>query len=257
MKCFSQLTQETLGYYVYLLINPLDNKIFYVGKGKGNRVFDHAKAISSDWISDKLDIIRSITDKGEKVRYYILRHGMTEKESYLVESAFIDFLTFSDFSFVANISNIVAGHNQWDKGLKTVEEIELLYNCLPLDVKNKPHNLLCININGTYHSSADIYEITRKSWVINPNRANLADYVVAEYRGIIRAIFKVNEKGWQRVDSEENAEYFKGKSKARYYFEGNEVIDEDIRKLYLHKRLPLKRKGQANPIQYLDIIYLD
>lgn len=34
MKYFSQLTQETLGYYVYLLINPLDNKIFYVGKGK-------------------------------------------------------------------------------------------------------------------------------------------------------------------------------------------------------------------------------
>lgn len=252
MECFSQLTQETLGDYVYLLINPLDNKIFYVGKGKGNRVFDHAKAISSDWISDKLDIIRSIIDKGEKVKYYILRHGMTEKEAYLVESSFIDFLTFSDFSFVANISNIVAGHNQWDKGLKTVEEIELLYNCLPLDIENKPHKLLCININGTYHSSADIYEITRKSWVLNPIRANQADYVVAEFRGIIRAIFKVDGKGWQRVEREENAEYFKGKSKARYYFEGKEVLDKEIQEIYLNKRLPPKPKGQANPVWYLD-----
>ena len=249
---FSQLTQETLGYYVYLLINPLDNKIFYVGKGKGNRVFNHAKAAPLVWLeNDKLNLIRDIIGKGQKVKYYILRHGMTEKEAYLVESAFIDFLTFRDFSFVANITNIVAGHNQWDKGLKTVEEIELLYNCLPLDVENKPHKLLCININGTYHSSADIYEITRKSWVLNPNRANQADYVVAEYRGIIRAIFEIDEKGWQRVECEENAEYFKGKSKTRYYFEGKEVFDKEIQEMYLNKRLPRKEKGQANPILYL------
>lgn len=249
---FSQLTQETLGYYVYLLINPLDSKIFYIGKGKGNRVFNHAKAAPLVWLeNDKLNLIRDIIGKGQKVKYYILRHGMTEKEAYLVESAFIDFLTFKDFSFVANITNIVAGHNQWDKGLKTVEEIELLYNCLPLNVENKPHKLLCININGTYHSSADIYEITRKSWVLNPNRANQADYVVAEYRGIIRAIFEIDGKGWQRVECKENAEYFKGKSKARYYFEGKEVFDREIQEMYLNKRLPRKEKGQANPILYL------
>lgn len=253
MEGFSQLTQETLGYYVYLLINPLDNKIFYVGKGKDNRVFYHAKAALLVWLeNDKLNLIKDIIDKGQRVKYYILRHGMTEKEAYLVESAFIDFLTFKDFSFVANITNIVAGHNQWDKGLKTVDEIELLYNCLPLDIENKPHKLLSININGTYHSSADIYEITRKSWVLNPNRANQAEYVVAEYRGIIRAIFKIDEKGWQRVESVENAEYIKGKSKARYYFEGKEVIDTEIQKMYLHKKLPKKEKGQANPIWYLD-----
>lgn len=252
MEYFSQLTQEALGYYVYLLISPLDNKIFYIGKGKGNRVFEHAKATSLDWLeSDKLDIIRTIINGGQSVKYYILRHGMTENEAYLVESAFIDFLTFKDFSFVANITNIVSGHNQWDKGLKTVEEIELLYNCQPLDVENKYHKLLCININGTYHSSADIYEITRKSWVLNPNQANQADYVVAEYKGIIRAIFKVDENGWQRVESKENAEYFKGKSKVRYYFEGKEIFDEEVCKMYLHKKLPIKKHGQANPIWYL------
>ncbi|RHB38528.1 hypothetical protein DW888_01580 [Bacteroides nordii] len=79
----------------------------------------------------------------------------------------------------------------------------------------------------------------------------MANYVVAEYRGIIRAIFKVDEKGWQRVEDEENTEYFKGKSKARYYFEGKEVFDEEVCKLYLHKRLPIKLQGQANPIWYL------
>lgn len=120
MEYFSQLTQEALGYYVYFLINPLDNKIFYVGKGKGNRVFRHAKAALIEWQnSDKLDIIRDIINKKQSVKYYILRHGLSENEAFLVESAFIDFLTFEDFSFIATISNIVAGYHQWDKGLKT------------------------------------------------------------------------------------------------------------------------------------------
>ncbi len=41
VECFSQKTQEELKYYVYLLIDPRDDKIFYVGKGYGNRVFYH------------------------------------------------------------------------------------------------------------------------------------------------------------------------------------------------------------------------
>ncbi len=37
--------------------------------------------------------------------------------------------------------------------------------------------------------------------------------------------------------------------------EGKEVIDTEIQKMYLHKRLPKKEKGQANPIWYLDEQY--
>lgn len=32
---------DHLGYYVYLYIDPRDNRPFYVGKGKNNRVFAH------------------------------------------------------------------------------------------------------------------------------------------------------------------------------------------------------------------------
>ena len=39
---FSQKVQEELGYYVYCLVDPRDKRVFYVGKGVGNRVFAHA-----------------------------------------------------------------------------------------------------------------------------------------------------------------------------------------------------------------------
>lgn len=38
---FSQKTKEELKYYVYALIDPRNNKIFYVGKGNSNRFFSY------------------------------------------------------------------------------------------------------------------------------------------------------------------------------------------------------------------------
>lgn len=58
---------EELKYYVYALVNPLDNRIFYIGKGSGNRVFMHATdALASDApaLNDKSYVTSS--GKGEK-----------------------------------------------------------------------------------------------------------------------------------------------------------------------------------------------
>lgn len=38
---FDEKTKENLKYYVYLLIDPVSEEPFYVGKGKDNRVFAH------------------------------------------------------------------------------------------------------------------------------------------------------------------------------------------------------------------------
>lgn len=56
---------EHLGWYVYRLIDPRDGSTFYVGKGKGNRVFAHmrgevAATDDDELLSNKLKQIREI-----------------------------------------------------------------------------------------------------------------------------------------------------------------------------------------------------
>jgi len=38
---FDLSTIERLKYYVYALIDPRNNKPFYIGKGKDNRIYNH------------------------------------------------------------------------------------------------------------------------------------------------------------------------------------------------------------------------
>ncbi len=85
MKFDSQTIQQ-LGHYVYRLIDPRNGETFYVGKGKANRIFQHAKAdemAGEDVVSDKLQRIREIILAGFEVAHVIHRHGMDEQADVL------------------------------------------------------------------------------------------------------------------------------------------------------------------------------
>ena len=240
MNTFSPKTIEELNYYVYVLVDPRDKKVFYVGKGIGNRVFAHvACSLDETQESDKLNTIREIEQSGNRVSHFIVRHGLTENESLLVESVLIDFLSYSEFFPQKHLTNLQAGHHQWFKGIKTVEELEILYACKPLNIEDIEHNIMTININKTYKLKNDfhpnIYEATRKSWKISESRLEQIEYVLSEYRGVIRAIFRPTK--WIRVGN-------------RWMFEGEEVQEKKITDLYLNKAVPEKKKGEANPIKY-------
>lgn len=91
---FSPYVAEKIGWYVYALRNPLDGRVFYIGKGKGNRIFQHAQdaiAATDGELGSKLDLIHSIHAEGRDVEAFILRHGLpSEKLAYEVEAAVID-----------------------------------------------------------------------------------------------------------------------------------------------------------------------
>lgn len=228
---FPQSVIEQLGYYVYFLRDPSNKIVFYVGKGKGNRVFEHvACALSEATESDKLDRIRAIKRSGLAVEHFILRHGLTEGAAFEVEAAVIDFVG------IANLQNLQAGHYSTDFGIKSTEEVIAIYSAPPF-ATDLP--VLLININKLFNremTPADIYEATRKAWKIGPKR-DKAKYAVATYRGLTREVYTI--KNWLQIDE-------------RWGFEGEEAVEEIRANLRYKSVAHMARRGAANPIRYIN-----
>jgi len=231
----SQSTIEKLDCYVYLLIDPRNNKVFYVGEGKGNRINQHLLGALDDKTkeTEKIKKIRDIESAGLKIRNMILRHGLTKKESFEVESAMIDFLGIN------NLTNVVSGHHTQDNGLMALEEIKIKYEAEKA-VFAEP--ALLITINRGYRrgiSSDELYEVTRKHWRVSLRRVANTKIACAVYRGIIREVYLIDR--WKTSPK---------KFKGRHYFIG-QVASPAIRNKYLNKSVweTGKRAGQY-PIKY-------
>lgn len=227
-RSFKQSVIEGLKCYVYALVDPRDNRIFYVGKGTGNRVYQHIQAaISDDSQSLKLSTIREIMNLGLEVKHYIIRHNMTEQEAFLVESSIIDLLTYPAFNKDTILTNIVSGHHQWNEGIKTDEEINILYDCPKIE-PIPGERLLLVSLNKSYQQSkatgvyrrANDYESARKYWALSPDKADKIDYILGIYRGIVRIVIDV--KGKSLCSVAEDGTHFK---RPRFAFVGDIVPD--------------------------------
>ena len=251
---FSQKVQEELGYYVYCLVDPRDKKIFYIGKGVGNRVFAHAcDALEyEDANTDKLEKIREIMKSGYEVEHYIIRHKLTEEDAFTVESVLIDFLTYQEFNTESLLTNIVAGHHQWDEGIMTTDQIMQIYDCKPLQLKSG-HKLLMVNLNRTYNKkdkngmrvNSDLYEITRKYWKVSKHNADQIDYLLGVYKGVVRCVLKPTTE-WLPFKHREKD----GRVIIRYYVEGI-IDDKEGNDLYLNKDVTEYPFPSGGAIRYI------
>ena len=80
MNGFSDKVKQKLGYYVYALADPRDNKIFYIGKGINNRIFQHEEKLDN---SNKSNRIKEILSSGNKIKKLIISYGLSEKEAFV------------------------------------------------------------------------------------------------------------------------------------------------------------------------------
>ena len=240
---FDNLTSEKLHYYVYALINPINNKPFYIGKGKDNRVFAHKEAVLNRNTQNSLkdDEIVSILESGLDIKHIIIRHGLKENESFLLESTLIDFANYFD----EKLKNIVSGHESDFYGIKTTDEIIRQYNAPKLEKLH--HAIIIININRNYaktrSSSNSIYEATKQAWVVSQSRRDTVKFALSEFEGIIIGVFEIKE--WYPVITQNN------KLNNRWGFIGQQA-NAEIRDLYLNKSIMhAKKRGAANPIRYI------
>ena len=236
---------EQLKYYVYRLIDPRNGQTFYVGKGKGNRVFAHVNdALKSfngisyedekeDEVSLKIMRIRDIRNAGLEVIHIIQRYGLEENEAFEVEAALIDVFE--------GLTNIQSGHAS-ERGVNNADVIqrELSYEeYVEADFK---YIIIKISKSVLEERENDMYETVRKWWKVNIGRAQNCKYCFAVLNGVVRNVYVMNE--WKAVKLYEQI---------RYEFIGEEA-PEEIKKCFVNKRIPEKyrQKGMASPILYHD-----
>lgn len=260
MKCFSEKALTGLnGYYVYALIDPRSDKIFYIGKGEGNRVFNHEVEADRNDEKEKLKTIKEIKENGKEVKKVLLHWGLSEKEAYAAETALINVFNLYPKT---KLTNIVAGRYVHE-GI-VVEEFERIYGAPLLRAEDIRHNILLIKINKLYRrdmSAEELYETVRGVWRISIDRIKRrkVEYVFGVYNQLIVAVYKPTE--WYKVYEKKNIcrpFEFQGELddnlKNRVYFVCDDYQKKDEnQKFYLHKSISGLKVASSvqNPICYL------
>lgn len=248
---FSDEVAGRLKWYVYRLIDPRNGETFYVGKGRGNRLFEHAKgALALDNDEDAGDLkvqrIKAITAAGLEVAHLIHRHGLEEKVAYQVEAALID--------AYPGLANRVSGHGAGDYGVRHVREIIADYAAEPF-VVTEP--LILISIPRSYENEVrNIYDAVRGCWRINPDKAAKFNLVLAHRRGIVLGAFRPTK--WVSA-TKTNFPWLEEDIPGRFGFEGTPAETAAVAR-YVGTRVPeaYRAKGAANPVRFInDISDLD
>lgn len=247
---FSRETKSELNYYVYRLIDPRNGLTFYVGKGKGDRVFAHVNQTLMDYkgekyIDDKnenemnlkLQVINDIKAAGLDVIHVIHRSKMDSKTALEVEGALID--------AYPSLTNLANGHHSNDNGIGNAEEIENRFSRMEyIDSESNPKYIIIKtskwrieDLEGTYEQR--LYKATKYCWKISPSKAREYPYVLSVIEGVVQEVYKVDR--WKPVED----------GRGRYEFEGT-IAEENIRNLFRNYKLPSKyrKRGQASPVLY-------
>lgn len=81
-------------YYVYCLVNPVTDKVFYVGKGKSNRLYEHEMKVKNNKIPNNnkhlFHTIKNILASGNSIIYRIVEDKLTEEAAFQLEKSMIE-----------------------------------------------------------------------------------------------------------------------------------------------------------------------
>lgn len=106
--------QSNALWYVYELIDPRTNTVFYVGKGKGNRIHAHERDAQKGLCSKKTNKINSIWADGYQVNKHKVAEFWDEAAAYDHETDVIEAYGLE------NLTNIMkGGSGAWSDRLKT------------------------------------------------------------------------------------------------------------------------------------------
>ena len=253
-------------YYVYLFRNPIDNNIFYIGKGTDNRA-EQLKNRNGKTTAVIEKIRKEFCEKQNKPIediIEILRENLDEETAKRIEGAAIDLIG------IPPLTNLIGGlgTKKWKRkisitgfGSGRTNEIREIID--PKEDANITERAILIRINQLYRYGMDadsLYDATRGVWVIGGRyeggRRDGAEYAFSVFEGIVMEVYKI--KKWylagtqktiykKRLDKNEPRTY----EPNRWEFEG-EVAESEIREKYLKKSVKRYLTANSqNPIKYV------
>jgi hypothetical protein len=229
-------------WYVYAYVDPTNDEIFYVGKGRRRRVLHGLKAAGKSPLAAR---IRALRETNAQPRIEILAHSMTSEEMALrVEAAVIDTLKPK--------ANRVRGWHAVEFGRAPLHEVVALYDRRPVKIKE---SAVLIRINKLYRplmSQAELYDATRGIWRVDRKRASRAKLAFAVFEGVVREVYVV--KDWFDAGSTFLTRHPQGDPNPdRKEFIGR-VAPDKIRQRYINRDVShYFQRGSQNPVRYVNV----
>jgi len=183
--------------YVYALQDPDDHRIFYVGQGTGNRVFEHLeraeKLLKSDKaLTAKFEAIHAVWSRSRDVQLVVLACGLNDREADLVEAATLDALSISSNG---KLTNAIAAPQS-----SIVRVEDLAAAAYPHVDPGHRYSKVLLFPAPKKQKNKDVYERCRRSWNVTKKYRGLgseadATHAVAIIGGVSVGAYRVTKWG--------------------------------------------------------------
>jgi hypothetical protein len=183
---------EKLGAYVYVLRDPGSGEPFYVGKGRGSRVYHHVWAVmgesqriestdadvdtpdSAVTTSEKNKRIRKILDAGLMPEHWVVRHGIA-------------------LANVTPLTNIMGGHVATVHEVHLAEELAFRYGA-PL-APELPWPCALLLVNEAAVPGSNVYTAARCCWRAGAQMRAVPDLPIIVFANdVVREVYRAT--GW-------------------------------------------------------------
>ena len=213
-------------YYVYGLVNPNTNKVFYVGKGIKNRGYQHSTnyVLKNETNLHKKRTIEKILNEGKEVIVkFFVYNIQDEKLAYDLEEKII--LSYG----LENLTNICLGSNPPNhKGIKRSKEYKInmskklkgrdsvtrVFNatkCKTYNIYHADGYIIDINVpnydiikitRGLIHATIEKplgYDKKQETMLIKHNKEFMLGWYVEETYNLVGVVRDIEEEEWEDV----------------------------------------------------------
>lgn len=245
---------ENLGLYLYALRDPRDRSIFYVGVGRGNKVYSHewdalgeAGTRDAEGVGDAdrdetrsawTQRIRDIYAAGHSVDHVVLRHRIDVAHDPVAAAKDAAHLLTDTLRLLEHhphrpvLTNLAGEPADLEKRAMSVAELAVQYSAQPAPDLPVPGALVRVSAAADPSlTPGELYALARGPWRAGAAARNVANLPVIVFAdNIIRAVYRA--QSWEGVGPAGEQEW---------RFAG--VVDSDLEARFVGTRVTPDRAG--------------